>query len=572
MMEHSTKNRQELLYKIMMMSTILQQDIDPNNHKKTPILSKTKENKKDCVSTNLTVAVNSKITSHIITSNKVEKITCKKQKTHVNNIYHMTHPALEMYYISQKLKHKRNLTHTPKNNPLEKIESSQLFLTQYTISYHEIQQKPQEERKKARANYKRNNTKSKAKIQLNYKFATQKANVKNLLQQQKNLRHQQRLQIRHHREKANVQKGSRFHEFCRRNNIRLEFKEYISDKPIISFQKNKEFIPNQWRIQNINQRFVIKKLLTTSYRKGKYYKLEIEVADRFQHLNSLKQAQYRQLLQDSDPWKQFHTKLTSKHYHILPNIVKTHTKTTNEQYETSKDNHGIVIQGSCFSIEYLQFLTINNKNQAPNIIHLSITLQNITKTFIMVKYNPMNHIIRTTKNDEHKLPNKVKEKNSNDNIELYYLKPLFLKVIRKVIGVNPKQFTFSYNEVISYLTKYIFINKEKFIDKNNISVAYVKNDILGLAFDVNQFHRTQIIPLIRSQLIPINKDIGEKMVPPIIRKTKGDQQLQEYKNPKRFKIYENDTDINSNQKVSALDKRIQALMVQSQSLRILCTD
>ena len=41
MMEQSTEKRQELLYKIMMMSTILQQDIDPNNHKKTPILSKT---------------------------------------------------------------------------------------------------------------------------------------------------------------------------------------------------------------------------------------------------------------------------------------------------------------------------------------------------------------------------------------------------------------------------------------------------------------------------------------------------------------------------------------------------
>jgi len=86
-----------------MMTKILQQDIDPNSHKKTPILSEIKENKKDCVSTNLTVAVNSKITSHITTSNKVKNITCRKQKTHVNNIYHMTHPALEMHYISQKL-------------------------------------------------------------------------------------------------------------------------------------------------------------------------------------------------------------------------------------------------------------------------------------------------------------------------------------------------------------------------------------------------------------------------------------------------------------------------------------
>ena len=554
-----------------MMTKILQQDINPNNHKKTPILSETKENKKDCVSTNLIVAVNSKITSHIITSNKVEKITCKKQKTHVNNIHHMTHPELEIYYISQKLKHKRNLTHTPKHNPLEKKESSQLFLTQYNISYHDIQQKPQGERKKAIASSKRNTTNSKAKIQLNYKFATQKPNVTNFLQQQKNLRHQQGHKIIHQKEKANIQKGSRFHEFCRHNNIRLEFKEYISNEPIINFHNHKELIHNHWKIRIINQRFVIKKLLTTSYRRGKYYKLEIEVADRFQHLNALKQAQYRHLLQDADPWKQFYKKLTSKHYHILPNIVSTHNKTTNEPYEPFKDNHELVIQGSYFSIEYLQFLSIINKDQEPNIIHLSITLQNITKTFIMVKYNPMNHIIRTTKDYGNTMPNGIMERNSHDNMDLYYLKPLFLQVIRKVTGVNPTQFTFSYKEVISYLTKYIFINKNKFINKHNSSVAYVGNDILGLAFKVNQFHRTQVIPLIRSQLVPINNNIGENINPPI-RKNKGDKQLQEYKNPKRSKIYENDTDIDSNQKVSSLDKRIQALMVQSQSLRILCTD
>ena len=104
-----------------MMTKILQQDIDPNSHKKTPILSKTKENKKDCVSTNLTVAVNSKITSHIITSNKVDKITCKRLNTHVTNFHYVTHPGLEIYYISKKLQH----------NPLDKKESSLLLLTQY---------------------------------------------------------------------------------------------------------------------------------------------------------------------------------------------------------------------------------------------------------------------------------------------------------------------------------------------------------------------------------------------------------------------------------------------------------
>ena len=558
----------------MMMTTILQQYIDPNNQKKTPILSKNTENKKDCVSKNLNVAVNSKITSHIITSNKIEKIPCKKQKTHVNNFHHMTHPGLEIYYISQKLQHKTNQTHTSKHNSLHKKESSLLLLTQYNISYNEIQQRTHGERKKAIASSEKRSTNSKAKILLNYKFAPKKPNITNFIQQQKKLQHQQResrRKIRHQREKANIHKGSRFHEFCWRNNLNLEFNEYISDKPIITFQNNEELIHNHWRIRNINQRFVIKKLLTTSYRKGKYYRLEVEVADRFQHLNPLKQAQYQDLLQKLEPWKQFHTKLTSKHYHILPNIVRTHKK-ENEQYELSKNNHELVIQGSCFSIEYLQFLTIINKDQEPNIIHLSITLQDITKTFIMVKNNPMNHIIRTTKYYGNKVQNGIMERNSNNNTELYYLKPLFLKVIRKVIGVNPKQITFSYKEVISYLTKYIFINKDKFINKHNISIAYVKDDILGLAFEVDQFHRTQVIPLTRSQLIPITRDIKEEMDPPVIRKTKGDQQLQEYKNPKRLKTYENDTDIDSNQEVSALDKRIQALMVQSQSLRILCTD
>ena len=130
-----------------------------------------------------------------------------------------------------------------------------------------------------------------------------------------------RWKIRHQRGKANLQKGSRFHKFCRRNNLRLKFKEYISDKPIISFQNNKKPIPKHWKIRNINQRFIIKKLLTTTYNKGKYYKLEIEVKDRFQHLAPLDQAQYKELLRNLEPWKQLHTKLKSKYYHILPNVL-----------------------------------------------------------------------------------------------------------------------------------------------------------------------------------------------------------------------------------------------------------
>ena len=394
-MEQSTTTQPELLYEVTMMNTILHQDSNPNNHKKTLILNKTKENKEDCVSKNLTVAVISKITSHIITSLKVEKIICKKQKTHVNNFHHMTHPGLDICYISQNLQHYF----------LDKKESSLILLTQYNISYQNKQQRAQGKRKKAIPSLERN---IKAKIQLNSNYNTPifmvakkggpNPGTKKFVQD-----------FRKRNAASKDDRYTKFDEFCRCNNIRLKFKENISDKPIISFQSTKEFIPNQWRIRNIDHRFIIKELLNTSYRNGKYYKLKIKVADRFQHLNALKQAQYQHLLQQSDPWKQCLTKLTSKHYHILPTMVETHKNITNEQNEPSKAKHELIIQGSCFPIEYLQYFTIIDKDHKPNIIHISITLQDTTKTFIMVKNNPMNHIIRT-KYYENKIPNRIRQK------------------------------------------------------------------------------------------------------------------------------------------------------------------
>ena len=262
-MEKPTETRQELFYKIMMMRKILRQKNDPSSNKKTPILSKTRSKIENCVSTNLTVAINSKIIKHIITPDKIKKIiTCRKQKLDVNIFHNMTHPKMDSCYISQNLTHKTDYTHSPKCNSLDQKESA-LWLTQYNISYRDSQQGAQGKREKAIAIKEKKSTDSKAKLKLNYTFAPQKANFRNSLQQKKQLRHQQkesRCKIRHQREKANIQKGSRFHEFCRRNNLTIEFKEHISDKPIISFRNNEKPIPNHWRIKNINQKFVIKNL------------------------------------------------------------------------------------------------------------------------------------------------------------------------------------------------------------------------------------------------------------------------------------------------------------------------
>ena len=97
----------------------------------------------------------------------------------------------------------------------------------------------------------------------------------------------------------------------------------------------------------------------------------------------------------------------------------------------------------------------------------------------------------------------------------FRVKPKFLKVLRQVAVVDKSQTVFTYNEVTSYLSQYIVNNKDKFFDDRNVKVACVKHDILGVAFDVDFFHRTQVTTLLRGQLIhqveaPIPSDFIRK--------------------------------------------------------------
>jgi hypothetical protein len=84
----------------------------------------------------------------------------------------------------------------------------------------------------------------------------------------------------------------------------------------------------------------------------------------------------------------------------------------------------------------------------------------------------------------------------------YWVKPLFLKVLRKVNGVDQTQVVFSYRDVTLYLSKYILDNKDRFFDNRNIKIAHVETDPLGIAFNVKVFHRNQVTKLLRNQLIP----------------------------------------------------------------------
>ena len=91
----------------------------------------------------------------------------------------------------------------------------------------------------------------------------------------------------------------------------------------------------------------------------------------------------------------------------------------------------------------------------------------------------------------------------------FWVKPLFMQVLRLIPGIPPNKVVFSYKEVVSFLSEYILEHQEKFFDKRNIKVAHVETDPLGRAFGVKVFHRTQVTALLRKQLIPFKpQDMG----------------------------------------------------------------
>ena len=56
------------------------------------------------------------------------------------------------------------------------------------------------------------------------------------------------------------------------------------------------------------------------------------------------------------------------------------------------------------------------------------------------------------------------------------------------------------------MSQYILDNKDRLFDDRNIKIAHVGQDILGIAFNVKAFHRTQVTTLLRNQLIPCKEN------------------------------------------------------------------
>ena len=497
------EKEQELFYKIMMMEKILQQRMDL--HKKTGICNKTERNWHNCVSTDLDVALNRKFT---IKLNNIEKTEIRKLNLYVNFYGNITHLQIDTGYISPIWLKIVDNTHHLDQNSLNKKRESSPWQTHNT-SYNSLQQISHLSRKKAKPISNLNNSNHRLKIDR----GLQKANFRHFPQQKQGIWNQQKerkFKGRKQKMKTDLKRGSRFHDFCRRNNLAIHFNEYISDRPIISFN-NKNPIPTHWKIRNINQRFIIRKLLATAHGKGKYYKLEIEIKDKFQQLTAMKRTQNKDLLKQLRPWKQLQTNLTAKRYYIIPNENEIQVK-KQKLDNIEMEAHELTLQGPFLPIEYLDFLSITIKKECePKFILLTITLQDMNNKFIIVKNDYYNNNIKSMPSEGRRTRKYIKEE-SNDIFS-------HQNNIRDHCHLKHK-----------FMERHIF----------NIALNNNMNELLRLAFNVDCFRKNLPKTMIQKKLRLIS-NLGIRNYLPIKQKRKEIQHTQENANPKRFKKEENDS-------------------------------
>lgn len=98
------------------------------------------------------------------------------------------------------------------------------------------------------------------------------------------------------------------------------------------------------------------------------------------------------------------------------------------------------------------------------------------------------------------IPNITDSRKFNNPNNKFSLKEKFKDVIDSVLKKGITQTTFKYEEITTLLSKYILENKATILDERNIKVALVDRDLLGIAFKIKAFHRTQVTTLIREQL------------------------------------------------------------------------
>jgi len=87
----------------------------------------------------------------------------------------------------------------------------------------------------------------------------------------------------------------------------------------------------------------------------------------------------------------------------------------------------------------------------------------------------------------------------------YRVRRPFRKVLKNLPGVDKDKSVFSYKELVGHLSQYILVNKDRLFDSRNSMVVLCQGDLLGKAFGLQAFHRSQVTSLLRKQLLSKEK-------------------------------------------------------------------
>jgi SWIB/MDM2 domain len=77
-------------------------------------------------------------------------------------------------------------------------------------------------------------------------------------------------------------------------------------------------------------------------------------------------------------------------------------------------------------------------------------------------------------------------------------------VLNKVPTFQCNEIFFSWKEICDCLSNYILQRKNYLFDPRNISIAFVKYDLLGHVFGVQAFHRYQVSKLLSKHVVPVS--------------------------------------------------------------------
>ena len=84
----------------------------------------------------------------------------------------------------------------------------------------------------------------------------------------------------------------------------------------------------------------------------------------------------------------------------------------------------------------------------------------------------------------------------------FLLKDRLLHFFRNNTAVDQDKTIFSFGEICVLLSTYIIGNKQRLFDMRNIKLCICKGDPLEQALNVDYFHRSQVVRLLRGQIIP----------------------------------------------------------------------